>query len=60
MGKTLAELKLRNRFGVQILAIRQPQDDRLNINPAADTQIEGDDVLFVLGANEDLDRLRKL
>jgi trk system potassium uptake protein TrkA len=60
VGKTLADLRVRNRFGVQILAVCQPESDQWNINPAADTQIGESDVLFVLGANKDLDRLKEL
>jgi trk system potassium uptake protein TrkA len=60
VGKTLAELKLRNRFGVQILAVQNRKGDQLIINPPADTNIAGSDVLFVLGANKDLDRLKRL
>jgi trk system potassium uptake protein TrkA len=57
-GKSLAELRLRNRFGVQVVAIRHPGGRGLTVNPGPDLKIREADTLLVLGANKDLDRLK--
>ncbi len=58
VGKTLDELKLRNRYGVQVLAIRDVLTDGLVVNPDAQFRIKDSDILVVLGSNEDINRLR--
>jgi trk system potassium uptake protein TrkA len=60
LNRSLADLRLRNRFGVQVLAVRESLRDRITVNPGPETVVESGDVLFVLGANQALDRLRKL
>lgn len=60
LNRSLADLRLRNRFGVQVLAVREALRDRITVNPGPETVVESGDVLFVLGANQALDRLRKL
>jgi trk system potassium uptake protein TrkA len=57
VGKSLAELKLRNRYGVQVIAIRHAATDALTVNPDPDIKVRESDTLLVLGTNEDLDRL---
>ena len=57
VGRTLAELKLRNRFGLQVLAIRDALTSELKVNPGADDRIKGSDSLVVLGRDRDLERL---
>jgi CPA2 family monovalent cation:H+ antiporter-2 len=50
IGKTLAQIKLRKRFGVSVVAIRR--DAQILSNPGADTLIHPNDELFVLGPPE--------
>ena len=56
MGKTLTELKFRQLYNVNIIAIKN-EDDKININPAAADTIETDDSLIVVGSNEDIKKL---
>lgn len=58
VGKSLQELRLRNRFNIQVLAIRDALTGRMHVNPPADAVIKDSDALLVLGANEDLARLK--
>jgi CPA2 family monovalent cation:H+ antiporter-2 len=51
-GKSLAELQLRTKYGVTLLAIRRGAEI-LN-NPDGQTQILGDDILILLGSPTDL------
>jgi len=60
LGKSLAELRLRNRFGVQVLALRDTRSGELLVNPGAEAVIHDRHVMIVLGADRDLDRLRSL
>jgi trk system potassium uptake protein TrkA len=50
VGKSLREMDLRRRYGVNVLVIRR--GDRLIVNPSAEERIEADDVLLVLGSEE--------
>lgn len=59
VGKSLVELRLRNRFGVQVVAIRHDEEATVKVNPGPETLLQEGDVLFVLGRDNDLDRLRK-
>ncbi len=60
LGKSLVELRLRNRFNIQVLAIRDGRSDELKINPSAEFRIREFHILVVLGSDDDLDRLRKM
>lgn len=51
-GKTLKEADLRNRFGLNVLAIRNK--DQTNVSPQADDILHKGDMLVVLGNIKDL------
>ena len=55
VGKTLADLGLPKRFGVLVVAVKR--DDVLSLGPGADHRIAGEDVLVLVGRDEDIDRL---
>lgn len=59
VGRSLGELKLRNRFKVQVLAIRDAQTREVQINPDAAVCLKSTDALLVLGRNQDLVRLKQ-
>jgi CPA2 family monovalent cation:H+ antiporter-2 len=50
IGKTLAQIELRRRCGVSVVAIRR--DAQILSNPGADTLLQSNDELFVLGPPE--------
>lgn len=54
-GNTLSELKLRSKYGINIMAIKR--GDEVNLSPAADDMIEKDDIVVAIGSAEDLSRL---
>ncbi len=56
VGNTLAQLELRSKFGVNVMAIKRGKE--LNITPGADDRLLEDDVLVVMGKNQDLDKLK--
>ena len=57
VDRSLVELRLRNRFGVQVVAIRHGGGTTVTVNPGPETAIQEGDALFVLGRDGDLDRL---
>jgi trk system potassium uptake protein TrkA len=56
VGKTLADLKLCRRYGVNVVAIRDTLRDQTQVNPDPSALITDSDVLIVLGKMEDIDR----
>jgi trk system potassium uptake protein TrkA len=57
LDKSLEELKLRNRFHVQVLAVRDSRSGEVEVNPGAQFRIQPHHILIVLGRNEDLERI---
>jgi trk system potassium uptake protein TrkA len=61
VGKRLIDLRLRQDYGVQIVAIRDSGDADSPLRmPSGATELEADDQLVVLGPNEKLDELERL
>lgn len=58
VGKSLKELNVRARMGLNILAVES--EGKTNVSPSADYQIQGKDVMLVLGDNYALERVQKL
>lgn len=58
VGKTLKELNIRAKLGVNIIAVENGK--RTNVSPAADYQIQAEDILVVLGENYALEAVQKL
>ncbi len=50
IGKTLAQIELRRRYGISVVAIRR--DSQILANPGADMVLHSNDVLFILGSSE--------
>lgn len=50
IGKTIKDVDLRATYGINVMAIKQ--EEGINISPEADTIIESEDVLVVIGKNE--------
>lgn len=58
VGKTLKELNVRAKLGVNIIAVESGKN--INVSPPADYRILGEDVLVVLGDNYSLEAVQKL
>jgi trk system potassium uptake protein TrkA len=54
-GKTIEELQLRNRFGLNVLAIGDAS--RFKINPDPKERLYRDSCMVVIGSNKDIQRL---
>jgi len=55
IGKNLRELDIRAKYGCNVMAIKR--NERMNIAPRAEDVIRDDDILVVVGSNEDLRKL---
>jgi trk system potassium uptake protein len=54
-GKSLAELELRSRYGLSVLAIGK--EDKFEINPDPQMILDRDLAMVVIGSNKDINRL---
>ncbi|HUU03778.1 MAG TPA: TrkA family potassium uptake protein [Myxococcota bacterium] len=59
IGKSLKDLDLTNRFGVQVVAIKESVPDHLDLIPKAAFKIKESDLLIMLGPSDFLDKLKK-
>lgn len=56
-GKNLVDLNIRARYGINVMAIKHGSE--INISPQAGDMIRKDDVLVVIGHNDDLQKLER-
>lgn len=54
-GKTLDELRLRSKYGINVMAIKN--GDEINLTPSADDRVNAKDVIVAIGSAEDLSKL---
>nr|WP_305829069.1 TrkA family potassium uptake protein [Alkaliphilus sp. B6464] len=57
VGKTLLEIDVRSKYGVNIMAIKHGYE--INVSPIAMDRIGKDDILVVIGHNKDLEKIEK-
>lgn len=54
-GKTVSELQLRNRYGLNLLAVSN--EGKFMINPEPDKRLQKGSAMVVIGCNKDINRL---
>jgi len=59
IGKSLKELDLINKYGVQVVAVKEMVPDKLHLIPTGKFVIKDSDVLILLGPDESLEKLRE-
>ncbi|MDZ7264670.1 MAG: TrkA family potassium uptake protein [candidate division KSB1 bacterium] len=57
LGKTLKELDIRNRFGIQIIIIKELVPENLVVVPTPDHRVKDSDILVGIGKDEDFEKL---
>jgi len=57
LGKALRDLDLINKYSLQVIAIRDRQDNNLVFIPKADFRITNNHVLILLGTNQSMEQL---
>lgn len=55
VGKDLKDLRLRNKYGVNIIAIKN--DKTVNISPSSDDIIKEDDIIVMIGDAKDIKKV---
>ncbi len=60
IGKTLAELNLRAKYNVNIIAIKELVPDNFLLVPPAGFVIKDSDILIMLGKSDDIKKIREL
>lgn len=58
VGKSLKELNVRAKLGLNILAVKQGR--KINVSPSADYAIGAEDIMVVLGDTSALEKVQKL
>ena len=58
LGKSLAQLQLRSRYHIEVIAIRDIVSDKITMVPGADFVIKDGDVLVVVGKEKDIQQIR--
>ncbi|WP_164217057.1 TrkA family potassium uptake protein [Virgibacillus sp. YIM 98842] len=56
-GRTLIELDIRNKYGCNVVAIKKGKD--INVSPASNEAIQADDILIVVGTNNDISKFER-
>lgn len=57
VGKSLSELNLRNRYKINVIAVRDVITESLVVNPSANFVIKDSDILVVLAKREDVEEI---
>lgn len=57
IGKSLLELNIRQHYGCNVVAIKQ--GNKINVSPSARYQLQAEDILIVIGSNDDISRFEK-
>ena len=58
MGKSIAELHLRSKYHIEVIAVREMLPERLTMVPRADFTIKDSDVLVVIGKEKDVQKIK--
>lgn len=57
VGKSLKLLELRTKYGINVVAIKNLINDYIDISPNPDYLFKEDDVLVIIGSNEDISKI---
>ncbi len=58
LGKTIAELQLRSRYHIEVIAIRDIVSDKIQMVPKADFVIKDGEILVVIGKEKDIQLIK--
>ena len=58
LGKSIAQLQLRSRYHIEVIAVRDVVSDKLQMVPRADFVIKDGDVLVVVGKEKDIQQIK--
>jgi trk system potassium uptake protein TrkA len=58
LGKTLADLRLRGKYHVEVIAVRDVLSDKIQLVPRADFVIKDSDILIVIGKEANIRKIQ--
>jgi trk system potassium uptake protein TrkA len=58
-GRSLRQLRLRERFGIYVIAVKEMVPERFSLLPGADFVLKSSDMLVIVGREGGLQRLEK-
>src|SRR4030043_941414 len=58
LGKTIAELQLRGRYNIEVIAVRDVISDKIHMVPQANFVIKDGEVLVVIGKEADIRKIK--
>ncbi len=58
VGKTLKQINLTNKYGVQVVAIRELVPERIRFIPKAEFVLKDSDIMILLGSDQGLEKLK--
>jgi trk system potassium uptake protein TrkA len=59
IGKTLAEIDIRKKYNITIIAIKSIIPEEISLNPGGDYLVKESDILIALGVDEDIDKIHE-
>jgi len=59
LGQSLAQLHMRKKYQILVIAIKIPQENRIEFMPPAETTLKKGNTLVVMGKTEDIARLQE-
>ena len=58
IGKSLAEIQLRSKYHIDVIAVRDMLTEKINMVPAANFVVKDSEVLIVVGKETDIDKIK--
>ena len=58
LGKTIGDLRLRGKYHIEVIAIRDVLSDKIQLVPRADFVIKDSDILIVIGKEQDVQKIQ--
>jgi len=58
IGKSLAQSRLRTKYNIQVMAVREVLPGRTIFAPSADFVIKDSDIIIILGRQKDIEKLK--
>ena len=58
LGKTIGDLRLRGKYHIEVIAIRDVLSDKIQLVPPADFVIKDSDILIVIGKEADIQKVQ--
>lgn len=59
VGKSMLELDLRRKYGINIIAINEADSGKINISPAPDRKFLEGDLVTLIGSNKNINKLSR-